>query len=95
MDRQVPDACTAYYGFIDPCQEGVSQSIEDSLLIAGITAICVAAFQFICLVFSCCLYAKIPTKKEKEEALLDEARRLNRDNHGTAQPNQYGSNQRV
>lgn len=91
-DRAVPprddadtERCVEVYPDFanDACEETVTQTLEDGMVIAGITAISVAVFQLICLLFSCCLYARLPTKKQKEEALLDEARRLNRDHSQT------------
>jgi len=63
------------------CQTSVTDSIENGMVVLGITAISVAVFQLFCLLFSCCLFSRLPTKKQKEEALLDEARRLNRDHY--------------
>jgi len=85
-DRAVPpiddtdlNTCVEVYDYSEPCSNKINETIEDSLMIAGITAIVIAVIQLICLLFACCLFAKLPTKKQKEEALLDEARRLNRE----------------
>lgn len=71
--------CVEVYGFEDGCQEIIVQTAEDSLLYIGITAIVLGVLQIAGFIFACVLAAKIPTNKEKEEALLNEARALNRE----------------
>lgn len=43
------------------------------------TALILGGVQVITFIITCCLICRIPTKEEKEQALLDEARRMNRD----------------
>jgi len=79
-DTDAQQCITFYPEFASEfCSAKINQAIEDSMLFAGITAICIAVVQLICLLFSCCLFAQLPSQKQKEEALLDEARRLNRE----------------
>jgi len=80
VDDQDTQTCLGKYPeYTVSCHASVTTAIENSMMAAGIAAISVAALQLVCLMFSCCLFARLPTKKQKEEALLDEARRLNRD----------------
>jgi len=77
-DRPSP-TCTDVYGYTDGCEVAVNQSISDNLYIIGATAIAVGALELIVAIFACCLIQRIPTTEEVEKALLEEARRLNRD----------------
>eukprot|EP00160_Parvularia_atlantis_P019680 Unigene782_Nuclearia_a/m.2547 Unigene782_Nuclearia_a/g.2547 ORF Unigene782_Nuclearia_a/g.2547 Unigene782_Nuclearia_a/m.2547 type:complete len:231 (-) Unigene782_Nuclearia_a:132-824(-) len=65
------------------CEGAIVNSIEQNLFAIGVTAICVGALELLVILFACCLIQRIPTKEEREQALLDEARRLNRDNEQT------------
>jgi len=91
-DRPDPVDCatnTTEFGFDVGCQQVVEDAIYNNLYIIGATAIAVGALELIVLIFSCCLIQRIPTKEEREKALLEEARRLNRE--GVEQPYQYQS----
>lgn len=66
-------------GATDGCENAIVQSIEDNLRALGLTAIIIGSLELIVVLFSCCLIYRIPTKAELEQALLEEARRLNRD----------------
>jgi len=92
-DRADPVNCatnsTGGFGFDVGCQQAVEDAIYNNLYIIGATAIAVGALELIVLIFSCCLIQRIPTKEEREKALLEEARRLNRE--GVDQSYQYQS----
>lgn len=71
------------------CREAVVQQVEDNAQVIGISAIVIGSLQIVCFIIACCLVKRIPTKEEKEKALLDEARQLNREAAG--QPGGYQS----
>lgn len=71
--------CAAPEAGTPGCQDAIVNAIEDSFLAIGITAIVIACVELLVVLFSCCLVARIPTEKDREQALLEEARKLNRD----------------
>jgi len=80
-DRADPADCStnAEYSFEVGCEQAVIDSINNNLYVIGATAISIGVLELLVAIFACCLIQRIPTKEEREQALLDEARRLNRE----------------
>jgi len=71
---------------VSGCESAIVNEIDNSLVAIGVTAIVIGVLELLVVLFSCCLIQRIPSKEDREAALLEEARRLERDNN-QPQPN--------
>ena len=77
-DYAVPENCAQTLGFTVPCKDKLKESLQGSLNSIGGAGIAIGVIEIVGLIFSVIMFRKIAQKENAQNALLNEAWRINR-----------------